>query len=292
MMNQPRFTASGIPQRRLATRRAFTMIEILTVIAIIALLATITVVGMRSVGGNAKTKQARTVLEVMRSALAQAVPIDDPKIGDRFYGNVLPVRYGLAADSPPGGLSAAGIDHYMNVVQTDPPATLPTIRTAEILSYLGSNQGTKKQIESLPPNLRRTVYFNATQRKFEKDGRPVAGNVVVTLVVPIDPWGMPLEFVYGGVRFAQGESMVAVQSLGGLCEMSSAGSKQYWRGPRTPLPSLTAQPAPPSYSAPSGYTARAEAALQSPDKGSFWVSAGEDGKFETHDDNLYSFEGN
>ena len=53
-----------------------------------------------------------------------------------------------------------------------------------------------------------------------------------------------------------------------------------------------AQPTPPSYSAPSGFTARAEAAFQSPDKGAFWVSAGEDGKFETHDDNLYSFEGN
>ena len=273
--------------------RAFTLIEILMVVSIIALLATITVVGLRYVGGNAKEKQARTTLEVVRSVFTQAVPVDDPKGADKFYGNVLVAKYGITDITPSGGLSAFGLDHYMETVQAGSDVKHPSIRTAEILAYLASNQASRSQIESLPPQSRRTVFFNKTDRKFESTAT-VPGKEVVTLNAPVDPWGMPIEFVYGNVRLPVGDSLVPNSSLGGLSELSSKSAAQYWPGPRTPLLNLPAQPTPPAYMTPSGMTARPnnEKALQAPDKGCFWVSAGADEKFETHDDNLYSFEGN
>ncbi len=244
------------------------MIEILTVIAIIALLLTITVIGMKHVGGNAKEKQARTVLEIMRSALSQAVAIDDVKAGDKFYGNVLPTRYNITAAN--AGTKVGGVSAKLLAAQA---------KTASIIRYLSSNAGAKTQIESLPPTLRKTVFLDINTQNVVA----LRNANTVDVTVPIDPWGNEIEFVYGNVRIPQGDSLVTDPTLGGLGEMYSKSALQYWRGPG-------------SYSGPpvSGvtYNARPERALQAPDKGCFWVSAGPDGSFETHDDNLYSFEGN
>lgn len=248
----PCVTPCAVPRR---VGRAFTMIEILTVVAIIALLATITVVGINVVGGNAKEKQARTVLEVMRSALAQAVPIDDSRANDKFYGNVIVKTYKLDPPNPPQPPVPGGLDARTLAADTE---------TLQIIRYIGSNPGAKAQIEGLPTQLRKTV----------------SG-----VTVPVDPWGNEIRFVYGKPRLAVTGELVTVPTLGGLGKMYSKSASQYWRGIGSYTPPV------------SGLTDRStvvpnEYALQSPDKGPFWVSAGPDGDFETHDDNLYSFEGN
>lgn len=264
MTSQPSFT-SGVsvetdrqcvgerrrhPHRGSLVRRGFTLIEILTVVAIIALLATITVVSLRSVGGNAKEKEARTVLEIMRSAVSQAVPVDNPKAGDRFYGNFLPTKYSLTGASTAAAVAANGLASDNS--------------TVDVVKYLSSNPAVKKLIEGLPNQLRKSV-----------------GGVTV----PVDPWGNEIKFVYGNLKFVQGDSLVVNPSLGGLGKMYSKSALQYWRGTGAP-----------AYNGPtisgSTFNPRPELALQAPDKSCFWVSAGPDGDFETHDDNLYSFEGN
>lgn len=228
------------------TRRGFTMIEILTVVAIIALLATITVVGMNAVGGNAKEKQTRTVLEVLRSTLAQAVPLDDAKANDKFYGNFLPTKYGTPATK---SVSAGAL-------ATD-------TKTHDVIKYLSSNAGAKAAIQGLPTQLRKTV-----------------GDVTI----PLDAWGNEIRFVFGKIRVVQGDSLVTDSTLGGLGGMYSKSAEQYWPGQSSYTPPASAGTMNPR---PNN-----ELALQAPDKGPFWVSAGPDGNFETHDDNLYSFEGN
>lgn len=270
------------------------------VIGILGLLVTITVVGMKSVGGNAKDKQARTVLETMRSALAQAVPLDNPTAGDKFYGNFLPRRYedfiypSLAA--PVSGTIRArekngktGFDdNHRNAqdVIIEPDERTPTWRTVSVVQYLSSNAAVKAQIEGLPNQLRRTVYINSTI----PTGSTPAVSVTLTsranavgVTVPVDPWGTPLEFVFGGLRFASGDQLATNPSIGGLSHMYSTSAKSYWQGTRNVAYQSDVT---------SRFTARPEAGFQGPDKGAYWVSAGPDGFFETHDDNVYSFEGN
>ena len=87
---------------------------------------------------------------------------------------------------------------------------------------------------------------------------------------------------------------VGTGTAGGLTDLYSDAAKAYWE---LPAGSMSPAPKDAAYAAkyvsptnpPKNYTIKAGDAFRSPDQQPFWVSAGPDGKYETHDDNLYSF---
>ena len=84
---------------------------------------------------------------------------------------------------------------------------------------------------------------------------------------------------------------------GGITELYSDSTKTYWESAaRANRPRITDAAGTYGYDADMSsrktYTRTGFAFRNDADRNSFWFSAGQDGKYQTHDDNLYSFEGN
>ena len=111
--------------------------------------------------------------------------------------------------------------------RSSPSPANSTWRTVSVVQYLSSNAAVKAQIEGLPNQLRRTVYINST---IPAGSNPTTVNVTlasrndaVAVTVPVDPWGTPLEFVFGGChrlgggRLVTGEAVRAGLQHGAAC---------------------------------------------------------------------------
>lgn len=294
-------------------RGGFTMVELITVIGIIALLATFTVVGLRSVGGNAKKKETSTRLERLRNAMGEMTLT--PQARTRIQQVVIPTvfqNFKFDANNPPRPPNEN--QHAWDAVPAASENTL--YKTGEILRLFSANAAFKKILDDMPATAKKTIVFtnsgpNAADRwrVVENPGpKPwTPANRYVEFTYPLDSWGNPILFVFdnwevpgpGGIGVRRTTSNG--RDTGGLTDLYSESAQTFWQFQQAAQrPAITDKigyaydadmMSRSSYGEPDGVPV-GDAFRNDADRSSFWFSAGEDGKYQTHDDNLYSFEGN
>jgi len=278
-------------RRRAASRRppavpgragAFTTVELLVTIGLITLLLSVLVIGLRYAAGSTQERQTRVLMENCRNLLGEATA--DRAARDRFFQIQLPAIYNTTAAAANGrtdlDLTTAPLD---GPAQDDPfnAAYVNAVRwTYFPMRAILNNTRARSAYDALPADRKARMpagtYQNPRVARQEftvgADGRPDPAPL-------IDGWGQPILFVPDGFEAvgAGGVSGVRLEAAGGIAGIRSDAAKQYWGA---------VEPAPPGVT---GY-ARVDAALRAPDRRPFWVSAGPDGDFRTHDDNIYSFE--
>ncbi|MGC4031298.1 MAG: type II secretion system protein [Tepidisphaeraceae bacterium] len=267
--------------------RGFSLLEMVIVIGIIAVLATLGFIGFGAVRRGQETRNTKANLEIARSMFnafvnsAQAggnTLSKDLSTGTQtnFYIRLAPpdwlynvVAYGGATATvnyenlkTTDAAYARSIDFY-NVPRregdvltgTPIPMNVPTTAfTAEdTAAWVG-----QWQLANTVKTLRRL--------KNSPDAKAMWSTLRPNQIIRvgsddflIDAWGRPLMFVPGsgvrGVMFGEGTT-----------------TNGYVKADPTAGGSLEAQ------------------ALRSPDGRAFWMSSGPDGNFQTHDDNVYSFD--
>ncbi len=201
-------------------RRAggFTLVELLTVIGIIAVLAGMIAVAVNVVYNNSSARRTRVAMENAMNL-------------QREYENATPLT---------GAIKTYSVDSTWSA--TTSPYTIfeATLVAMDKFLKIPANQSAMDKISatnvtSLSVTLAATSTLN-----------PTATPVTLTKPLLLDGWQMPLLYV----------------GSNGLTKLKSSASG-----------SLVLRPD-----------------LASPDRRPFWVSAGPDGDFSTHDDNVYSFE--
>lgn len=281
--------------RRVASRsrRAFSMVEILVVMSIIVVLATLTVVGIRSVGGNAKEKQTRNMLERLRNGLGEVTLNSASK--QRLYQVIIPEVYGKEEN---------GTAEVWNAV---PAASVNSVyKTGTIIRLLSSNAAFKKLIDDLPTSEKVQLEFDRTTGLLATGTTSQANRE--KLVLPLDAWGKPIVFVYDNWEVPQADGLgirrlADGKATGGLTDLYSDSAKTFWEWtpanlrPDTDDTTYVYETAmnDSSFNRRSGatpYTRAGEAFRNTADRTPFFFSAGRDEQYQTHDDNLYSFEGN
>jgi type II secretory pathway pseudopilin PulG len=279
------------------------MIEILTVIAIIGIVSGILVIGLRSVSGSSQRNQTIALLDRLNNAMTELT--NSPAAAQKMYTVQLPMIY---FPEPANRFQDSIFKTWIGV----PASALESqVRTAQVLDYIvASNPAAKSFLEGLPPERRGKFTTPVTNAN--------AAAYTPRSPVPLDAWGNPILFVFDGLQIATGTNTgrpftvkigggTEEEPVGGLTNLYSDSDKSYYESeePLDPAPTYTfgalnagqqKMPNPPApYVRPAAYRERMtptgahEHALRSPDRRPFWASAGPDGKYETHDDNVYSF---
>lgn len=240
-------------------QHGFTLIEMLVTIGILLVLMGIVTVGLGSLIGGNQRKQTETILKRAQSFTAE---INNTKQArESFYQRVIWTTYGVALP-PPGPPSIAPVS-----VQPQTPTPTFLIQavtdTVEVTSYLMTFKVNRDAALKLSPrnigdvsSSLRPIFSAST------DGQLIAN-------VLLDAWGNPIIFVPDAFEYASAVNSAVVlpaRSVGGL---SNAGLTTSVGAPITT----------------GGFADRVVA----PDRRPFWFSAGPDGRYETHDDNVYSF---
>ena len=273
------------------------MIEMIVVMAIIVILLGIVVVGFKHVSAGNQKRQTQTLLERLKNVAGETFA--NKETATRFFQSQVPYVY----TSPPGAAVASN-------PATRPPATawdaVPAAaddtlyRTALILKAFGANPSAKAIFEDLPSERKKVYYFDLTTYAVVAAG---AANSTGPFTLPLDTWGNPIRFVYDNWQTATSGATAAPQlraaangaiTAGGLTDLYSDSAKTYWELNVRPAIQeanyTTAKYVRPTSYTPQGGAATPDGAFRSPDHLPFWFSAGPDGNFATHDDNVYSFE--
>jgi type IV pilus assembly protein PilA len=87
--------------KRLRTNRAFTLVELMIVVAIVGLLAALAIYGVRKYMANAKSAEARNALGQMRKGALAAWDSEGMSGTNLEPGGTVPASRGLCADGPP-----------------------------------------------------------------------------------------------------------------------------------------------------------------------------------------------
>lgn len=297
-MNDCRTAQIRQPQRFAASvrnRAGFTMVELITVIGIIALLATLTVVGLKQVGGNSKAKETRARMERLRNGLGEVMLT--PQARTRVQQVVIPQIFvgsgGANWDAVPSSSGNA------------------LFKTGQILTLFSANSAFKKFIDDLPITSKQTLIFNlvdnsGTNKAWTvadpQPAKPFNQSQYIEFTFPLDSWGNPIIFVFdtwetpgpGGTGIRRVSA--ANGDTGGLTDLYSDSTKTKWeaanRANRPQITDTGTYPYDADMTSRSTHVRAGFAFRNDADRGSFWFSAGPDGKYQTHDDNLYSFEGN
>ena len=283
------------------TRRAYTMAELLVVIAIIAIISGIIVLSLGRVGASRQRDQTVILLERLKNALTEIT--NSPSGAQKLYTVQLPAIY-----FPPKTTTDFDFPNsdYKQWVGVPPNAIESHYRSMRVINeILAGNPAAKKILDDLPLERRAKV----------KVGAPLApAGVTKEFLVPLDSWGKPILFVFDNLQIATGTNVgraftvdlgSATQvEVGGLMNVFTDLDKNYWEGA---VPLTTKTPTynstgvtnlpydPVVYVRPITYTQRFsptgtnEITVRSPDHRPFFMSAGPDGKYETFDDNVFSF---
>ncbi|MFT3788994.1 MAG: type II secretion system protein [Tepidisphaeraceae bacterium] len=252
-------TATPVPARsprHLRMAQGFTLLEMLIAVGTIIVLAGILLVGMNIIGGQAREKQTKTTLGNLKS-LSQEV-LNESKSREQFTQSTLwkiyypSLAFPLTANPTPSNV--APID-----VSTAAKQQEAVQRTVQLMAFLLSNKTNRDAVSRLPGNklddvpVQYKAYFTASA-----DGRLIGSALV-------DAWGTPCIYVPDRFEYRDlaraGSTGVPNTDVGGISGMTSKS--------------------------------RGGAAIvqhRAPDKSGFWMSAGADGKYETMDDNLFSFD--
>lgn len=273
---------------RRSSARGFSVVEILVVIAVIAILLTITVIGFNALSTGQKKSATRVLLEQMASIQAEA--LSTKAASERFFQ----LDQWRLCEFP----TQDPMDHYTPAPNfgTNPQSRDAFRQSQQVLAFFIQAPNAKKLYDGLSPEQIRT---------------PEAGSLFDYSIfsptgpkLPVDPWGQPVLYVPDGfidnnptdgvwpshrssppVNIRTNPSDLAATTRGGLARAFSETAKT-WYGPTTEVPTGFTQAVDPRLSG----TDRNLVAVRSPDRRPFWFSAGPDGKYETHDDNIYSFE--
>lgn len=235
-------------------RQGFTVIELIVAISIIMVLIGMLVVGIQYVGASSREKSTRVTMENLQSMLSElenTAGLGRLRFDDYNSDDVLDFPGVTVA---PGSVTEGSADRTGQAVQLTRDAL--TVMLAIPANQSAISQLPTEQLWTFPEGTR-------------NQNTPVlldAWHNPIILVFPPDTAGVhPLEERYGlvGVTVDGLDGEWRVVNPGGLDPMN--GGKKY---PQTP----------------------AEAVQKMPHFRPFWVSAGPDGDFRTHDDNIYSFE--
>ena len=273
--------------RRLA-RRAFTLIELVIVIAIIAILLGFLIVGYRYVGIRSQERQTRALLERLRNVSTGV--FSNAAASQKFFQVQVPYVY----SEPVGGNSVDAANDWDAVPAN---ANDSLYRTALVLKTLLVDPQAKALFDDLPTERKKVYYFNTSIPSYA----PVAAGTTGAagpFTLPLDAWGNPILFVFDNWQVPTGAGLTTpkqmysatAQTAGGLTDLYSATNKQFYEltTRRVPKDPNYAQ----KYTTHLGVTDFTSAGLsfRAPDQRPFWASAGPDGDYSTQDDNVYSFE--
>lgn len=285
-----------------STRRAFTMIELIVVMAIIVILLGIVVVGFKHVSASGQKRQTQTLLERLKNVTTNTYA--NKATATRFFQQQVPAVYSNGVPVLTGGTTPYGNAQPWDAVPAAANESL--FKTGLILKAILADPEAKRIFDDLPTERKKEFYFRNTDGQLV--GAPLATGTT-TFTLPLDAWGGPILFVFDNWRTATSPSADAPHlsasntfagvpaPTGGLTELYSASSKTYWQFAARPTvtdPAYATQYVVPTTTPP--YTQVRDAAnnvvpaFRSPDERPFWASAGPDGNFATHDDNVYSFE--
>ncbi len=215
--------------------RGFTMVEILTVVGILALLAGLIAVGF-NVLGSSQERRTRVAIEAAMGMQAE-------------YENSTKLT---------GGLLTCSVNASAFESDTTTPANVcifePAVAIMDKLLKVPANQSAMEKVDA--SNVKSMTVLIAAGAVVNT----YSGDQSLTKPLLLDGWQKPLVYV----------------GSGGLTHLKAdPDGAKFWYGPTGGMPS--------------GYTQKA-ASVTAPNGRPFWVSAGKDGNFETHDDNIYSFE--
>ena len=239
-------------------RRGFTMIEILIVIGILAVLASIVLLGMRHITGKSKEQQTRVSMQNLRNMLAEYNARTRMKAPREWYAwdpsgsgswitspisNEPPnpneldfwrVPYRDPFQPPPNG-KPAPIGSPGTVEGTAPDRNgLAVVNTAIGVILITSLPENRNGLQSFKDKLMSIADDANTAKYIESDSR-----------IPLDAWNNPIILVPGS----------------GMYNVTVGGQ-----------------------------TLAKDNPVKAQDNQPFWASAGPDGDFQKGDDNIYSFE--
>lgn len=246
-------------------RKAFTLLEILTVVAIIAILLGIVAYGMSKVSTHMKGTAVTATFGNLKSMVAElkATTKGQPRQpGYLYFGTsqivataVLPIDIWNDADPNTAGQQAAlAPDGNVSLAVASGSTTSPRyvsdgiLNTQLVIGLLRQSTLNRQTIEKLPPS----TFMEAAPAGTVKPTF-AAGTTKFDPPILLDPWGNPIMFVPSG-----GLYMVTAGDVLHNGTLFTAGA--------------------------------ANNPIQSPDHTPFWASAGPDGDFRKGDDNIYSFE--
>ena len=235
------------------SRKAFTLLELLTVIGVILVLMTIAVIGFNHVGRSATVRTTGVALENAKGLIGEyettstVFTLLAGKMPGVDMSNPFPFAYGGTL----GDVTAGGADRYGLAVQN-------TCYMMNILARLPHN---KQAISQLP----------GKAMLLGPDGQALQGTAFTpplpTTINPpmclVDGWNNPIIFV------PPAGLIVSIKNQG----QTSGPAQQYLV--RT--------------SGMTKYTSNGNGPKLLPTDRPFWASAGPDGSFSNGDDNVYSF---
>lgn len=237
-------------------RRGFTLLELIVAISIIAILIGMLVVfapGILGAGNERATRVTLGNLQSMLTELETTGGLNRLRFDDYNSDGVM--------DFPPAIVAPE------SVVGDQPDRIGAAVQlTRDAMTIILAVPANQSAIGQLPPEQLRTFDSGARNRD--------------TPVV-LDAWGNPILFVFP----PDTQGVHALDDRYGLRGLSVEGQPGEWRVVNPGgVESVTA-------SAPRKYpSTTSEAAKRLPHFRPFWVSAGPDGDFRTHDDNIYSFD--
>lgn len=283
------------------------MTELLTVIAIIAIVSGIVVIGLKAAGGSRQRDQTLVTLDRMSNALVEIT--NAPGGAQKLYTIQLPNIYF------PEQTNNFPNSNYKNWIGVPAGSMEAQLRSARVIgTVLATNPSAKQFLNDLPVEKKIKLTFKSPLTARDEQ-----------YTVPLDAWGNPIVFVFDGLQIGTGTGVGrpftvdlgggVETEVGGLTNIYSQADKTYYEpaSALTPTPSYNAAsvqnlPNPQADYTTSvkpmltGYNPRIapmpdannnpvrEYTLRSPDHRPFWMSAGPDGKYETNDDNVYSFQ--
>lgn len=169
--------------RALRLPRAFSLLEVMIVVALVALLATITVLVGTGVMERGKADQCRQILSVLDSSLTEyeaekgAMPL---YTGDKIHREDPKINY-----NPPSGFTEGGDERPEVAVYLAQAIGLP---------------GVNNQLSTIDPGLlapRSEIYEDlAGSEEFAGELRPLPQGLVDDRPSLRDPWGMEILYVH------------------------------------------------------------------------------------------------
>lgn len=261
-------------------RNAFTLIELIVAISVIAILAGMLIVGIQYVGASSREKATRVTLENLQSMLTELentaglgrLPAFRSISAPGYIGEGSAIRMNDAFRYTRDAMAILqSVPANASSIAQLPPETMAVLPWQGGVSYLTDDQVTHDGV----------VYHATDATTAEPPGgtwTPSARAVPL----PIDAWGNPIIFVAppithanwstDGIEVRYGLTGVTIKGESGTYRVVNPGGIDYPAGSKYPADEDNAALSRLQHFRP------------------FWVSAGPDGNFQTHDDNIYSFE--
>lgn len=254
-----------VKRRKSLSPRGFTLVELLVVLGLIAVLIGLAITGFRTMENTSKTRQTKLMMGNIASMFAEYDAATGLKRQPAYMYNTSGAQYTAAGrniwtDADPVLADFQAMAAPTGLMESGEPSrtTSQAVQnTAVVMKEVLSMPGAKKLITQL-----------GSDALMKTASEPIPGETNAT--IPLDGWGNPIIFVP-----AAGLRGVYIGATGPTDPNAAAGNPFVVRSNKV-------------YSGTD--PAVNNPAVLPPDARPFFASAGKDGKFETGDDNVYSFE--